>query len=102
MTNPKLRARVHWLSPTEGGRTALLTGDRYSTVSRFPEDTEWPRVAWSVYFAFDEPPSEQGNPSLGWVEFLSPDAPQERLSPGRSFDLYEGGKLVGSVELLSD
>jgi hypothetical protein len=31
--------KVQWVSTEEGGRTSLPTGKRYSTISRFPEDT---------------------------------------------------------------
>lgn len=71
----------------------------YSTVSRFKEDTDWPEEAWSVVLHFDEPPQEQGSPSRGTVRFLVPDAPQDRLKPGASFDVYEGRVKTATVEI---
>lgn len=103
MTSPRFRAEVHWLSPADGGRSALPAAVRYSTVSRFIEDEDWPDGdVWSVFIEFDRPPSDENNPSPGWVEFLSPEAPHGRLRPGRSFDLYEGPRRVASVSLLGN
>ena len=94
--------RVNWLLPEDGGRSALPTGHRYVTVSRFPEDgPEWPDGAWSVEVVFDRPPSEQGNPSVGTASFLVDAAPQKRLRPGSTFELYEGLKKVATVDLVN-
>lgn len=94
-------ARVHWVPPEKGGRLALPTGQRYMTVSRFEEDAgSWLRDAWSIVLEFDEPPSEQGNPSLATARFLVAESPVGRLKPGRKFELYEGKNRTALVEIL--
>ena len=97
------RARVRWLSKTEGGRTSLPGGERYVTIGRFPEEGPgWPDGAWSVVIDFETPPAEQGNPSVGTASFLMEAAPQERLEQGTHFELYEGLSKVADVELLDE
>jgi hypothetical protein len=94
-------AKVHWVSPQEGGRTSLPTGKKYSTIARFPEDTgTWLQEAWSIVLEFDEPPSAQGNPSMAKARFLAGKAPVDRLKPGHAFELYEGKKKVAMVEIV--
>jgi len=94
-------AKVYWLSPEEGGRTSLPAGKRYTTVSRFEEDTgAWLQEAWSIVLEFDEAPTDQGNPSMAKVRFLVEKAPVDRLRPGRAFALYEGKKKVATVEII--
>lgn len=95
------RAKVSWLLPSESGRSALPSGNRYATVGRFPEDgPQWPDGAWTVVLEFPAPPSEQGNPSFGSATFLAPDAPRSRLRTGQIFELYEGTRKVADVELI--
>jgi hypothetical protein len=97
------RAKVTWLPSEEGGRSALPTGTRYVTIGRFPEDgPKWPDGSWSVVLDFPKPPSEQGVTSFGRASFLVGNAPEERLRPGRTFELYEGLRKVATVELLGD
>jgi hypothetical protein len=94
-------AKVHWVSPEEGGRISLPTGKKYSTIARFPEDTgTWLQEAWSIVLEFDEPPAAQGNPSMAKARFLAGQAPIDRLKPGRAFELYEGKKKVAMVEIV--
>ena len=95
-----MKVRVHWVPADQGGRTTLPTGNTYSTVARFPEDTHWPEEAWSIVLESVPSPAEQGSPSIGKVRFLVDEAPQERLRIGRSFDLYEGARRVATVEVL--
>lgn len=94
-------AKVHWVSPEEGGRTALPTGKKYATISRFPEDAgTWLQEGWSIVLEFDDPPSAQGNPSIARARFLAEQAPVDRLKAGRAFELYEGKKKVAIVEIV--
>lgn len=94
-------AKVHWVPPEKGGRTVLPAGKQYATVSRFQEDAEsWLQEAWSIVLEFDEPPMNQGNPSLARARFLVASAPVDRLKPGRAFELYEGKKRVATVEII--
>lgn len=94
-------AKVYWVPPEKGGRTALPAGKQYATVSCFQEDAEsWSQEAWSIVLDFDEPPLKQGNPSMAKARFLVDAAPVDRLKPGRAFDLYEGTKRVATVEII--
>lgn len=73
-------------------------------LSRFAEDgAGWPDGAWSIEVFFDVPPPEQENPnsSDARVQFLMEDAPNERLSRGTWFTLYEGLQRVAEVEVLT-
>lgn len=93
--------RVYWTSPLTGRRQAF-SGTLYSTVALFPDHlSEFQEQAWSVNIRFGSPPTDQGNPSLGTAEFLSEDAPHERLRTGTFFELYEGPRLTAVVEVLS-
>ena len=96
-----MKARVTWVSSSQGGRSALPTGSEYVTVARFPEDGDrWQQEAWSVVLRASPSPAEQGSPTSGDVAFLVDEAPQDRLRPGRRFDLFEGGRRVAEVELI--
>lgn len=95
--------KVYWTSPQAGGREEPFAGHRYSTVARFPEDSEtWPDEAWSVVVDFQTPPSQQGNPSLGEASFLVEDAPEGRLRAGMVFELFEGRHMTAIVEVLPE
>ncbi|HEY5315521.1 MAG TPA: hypothetical protein VIK18_23525 [Pirellulales bacterium] len=96
-----MRAVVDWLKSDEGGRHQPPTGESvtpYSAVVRFAGEP-WPTgAAWSLVVK-----KIQANAPNSWVaavHFLVPDAPQEMLSEGRTFDLYEGKKRVarGTIE----
>jgi hypothetical protein len=94
-------AEITWVSPEEGGRKCLPQGKKYSTISKFEEDSQtWFKSAWSIVLEFEVPPSQQGNPSFGRARFLSPDAPIERLKVGKEFELYEGNRRTAIVKIL--
>ena len=95
-------AKVYWIPPEQGGRTSLPTGKRYSTLARFTQDADtWLQEAWSILLEFDEPPADQGNPSLAKARFLAEKAPGDRLQLGCAFALYEGHKKVAMVEIVA-
>lgn len=98
----RMMARVTWVEAKDGGRIGLPTGRTYSTVSKFQEEAgDGSGEAWSVILEFPTAPATQGNPSTGIVHFLADEAPQDRLVPGRTFELYEGKRRVATVELLA-
>jgi len=76
------------------------SGTTYSTVARFAEDIGWPNGdAWSVVLEFV--PGEALHPDFyGMARFLVPEAPQDRLRSGSSFELYEGDKVAARVMVL--
>jgi hypothetical protein len=79
------------------GRATPAPGAIYTTVSRFPGLPSEP--LWSIVLKVLSEPDASGMVRAE-IEFLSPDAPHERLSPGQSFGLHEGGRLMvrGHVE----
>lgn len=93
----KMRALINWLKTEDGGRRRPPTGDTrtpYSTVVRFAEQ-QWPSSSvWSLVVekvrAIDQYTWEAD------IHFLVPEAPEEFLSTGNRFELYEGKKRVAS------
>jgi hypothetical protein len=92
-----VKASIHWLSETEGGRKQLPTSLRYSTVARFPQQKDWPTNAWSVVAEFNEPPTQD---AVAQVRFLVEEAPQHLLASGTTFELLEGHKIVATVRVI--
>jgi len=94
--------KVFWVPSAQGGRSDLPKGFQYSTVSKWPDQTdeEWLRSAWSVVLDFDRPPAEQGSPSSARARFLADEAPEDWLQPGRKFELYEGRRKVADVQIV--
>lgn len=94
-------AKVFWVSVAQGGRSDLPKGLQYSTVSKWPHQTdeEWLRSAWSVVLEFDRPAAEQGIPSSAQVHFLAGEAPTDWLQAGSKFELYEGRRKVADVQI---
>jgi len=93
---------VFWIPAAAGGRSRLPDSSVYSTVSRWPDQTdeEWSRAAWSVVLECDPPPAKQGNPTLGKARFLADGCPADLLSPGRVFGMYEGRRKVADVRVV--
>ena len=78
----------------------LPTGTNYTTVAKFPEDSErWPMEAWSVVIEF-APGSAMNSSFEAKARFLMPDAPVSRFATGRTFDLYEGNIRTATVTVL--
>jgi hypothetical protein len=91
------RVRVAW---TNQKGTTRPWGDRYITVAKFPEDgASWPVDAWSVVLEFPAGTAQQ-DMFEAKARFLLEDAPWERLSAGREFELYEGRRLAAKVSVL--
>jgi hypothetical protein len=89
------RARVRWLSSSEGGRAQPPTGEQYITVARFDDPAgDWSTDAWSVVLRF------VGSSEEAEVHFLAPEAPPHLLRPGVVFELYEGRKKVAEVSVV--
>jgi len=74
-------------------------GDTYSTMSRFPEDADdSPR--WSVVLNFLARAVSGGANWRATARFLVEEAPQERLTAGAQFELYEGRTRTAIVTVL--
>jgi hypothetical protein len=96
-------AEIRWLSPDEGGLLRPPTGPRYSTVARFEgqTDEEWRKEAWSLVLDFQGTPDESGRHIVA-MRFLSEEGPAQRLSPSRTFALFEGAKKVAEGIVLGE
>ena len=99
-----MRAKIHWNTREEGGRTRPPAGvgqPPYATIVRFKDSTE-PRpapVEWSLVV---EKASELSN-EYDWVanvRFLVNEAPMNELRVGREFELFEGWKCVATGVLI--
>jgi len=89
-------AKLHWMSPEEGGRQALPSGHRYSTVSRFEKQREtWRKEAWSLVVEWTEPPDASRTHCVN-VRFLVDGAPEQLLAAGSRFELMEGELAVAT------
>jgi superfamily II DNA or RNA helicase len=96
-----VRAKIKWRSPEEGGRSAPPPGPRYSTVARFVQQgSNWRENAWSLVLQFVEDPDQQGSHTAN-VKYLSDDGPQDWLTSGSRFELWEGSKVVASGEVIA-
>lgn len=97
-----MQARVQWLRDVEGGRQKPPSGEgktAYSALVRFSQEP-WPTsLAWSLTVE-----KIQATSPFTWIariHFLAPDAPEESLSEGMEFELYEGKKRVATGHIES-
>lgn len=90
-----MKARIHWLAESEGGRKCPLpNGSRYITVARFEDEKEkYPEEAWSLVIENIETLDIDGL-TVGDVRFLVDDAPNYLLREGGVFELFEGRNMV--------
>lgn len=92
---------IQWLSSDQGGRKNPPVGERYSTVARFLDVEHGSSIDWSVIIELNTHIIDLGH-QLGRVSFLSEEAPQDLLKPGREFELLEGNRVVGRCKILDD
>src|SRR5687768_3221044 len=93
-------ARITWSA--RHANVGLLTGAETIDPAWFSDATPKVDEGWSLVCQFETPPHIQGNPSVGRVRFLVPDAPHERLRVGTVLHLFERatGDLA-TVEILA-
>lgn len=85
-----VNANLSWIPFEQGGRKHPPTGSLYSTVVKFDGfPMEYKGSAWSLVVEFSG-----ANRTEVRVRFLSSDAPEELLLPGRKFELLEGRRVV--------
>ena len=98
-----MQAQVEWLKDAEGGRRQPPSGEGkipYSAVVRLSQQP-WPMSsAWSLAVE-----KIQATSPFSWiarVHFVAEEAPEDSLSEGTEFELYEGKKCVarGQIESL--
>jgi len=96
-------AKVHWLSPDQGGRSSSPSGPIYAATGQF---TDLGDEYFSVVLRF--PPTQnhslsETQPSLDEAElgFLAPELLEKRLATGMKLWLYEGHRIVAECEIQS-
>ena len=79
---------LHWLISAPAGVSPR--GARFSTPARFEHQGEdWTHDAWSLVITI-EGFANAGDQQLASARFLMPNAPQDWLSVGKHFTLFEG------------
>jgi hypothetical protein len=104
-TPKRARAKIHWLSPSEGGRTAPPGGPRYVTIVRFESSVcDWQKDAWSLVIEFDQPPNNAGeHTALVWfLAYDKPDVPHDLLRVENKFELLEGTRVVAQGTIVEE
>ena len=95
----EVHARLTWhINRPEG--VPYPRGERFATPARFErQGDDWTANAWSLVVRAAGPVLPDATQSVR-VRFLMDDAPQEWLSSGNRFELYEGRLLLaeGVVE----
>ncbi len=97
--HPTRNARLVWRIDRPEG-VLYPRGERFATPARFEEQgADWTANAWSLVVVAQGPVQPDASQSVS-VRFLMTDAPQEWLSSGCRFQLYEGHLLLadGVVE----
>jgi hypothetical protein len=95
-----MRAKIHWLTKEEGGRSKPPAGvgnPPYATVVKFPGAD---MGSWSLAVEKIESLSNEYD-WIADVHYLFAEAPHESLQAGREFELYEGKKCVASGRIKS-
>ena len=99
----KAFVKIDWIPFEAGGRKHPPLGSSFIAVAKFPDQSEeaWRKHAWSVRLELleGEQDAPQGS-AYAFAQFLSSQAPQERLSPGTAFELCEGAHPVAQVQVL--
>jgi hypothetical protein len=95
MSRTIANVRLQWRTPDEGGRKVPFTGTVYAPTARFVSDDR--EEEFSVVLCLADPNRVQ-------LELLAPEnlpEVEERLRPGESLVLKEGGRVVADCTILS-
>jgi hypothetical protein len=96
----RVKARICWLTPEEGGRKRPPPGPVYSTVAKFNgASSNWKDQAWSIVVELYGP-TDTSQCTTADVRFLSPHGPVELLYSGSQFELLEGHRKVAIGTIL--
>lgn len=91
------KVRLHWL--TSGLSNHSPRGQRFSLPARFDHQGEdWTHDAWSLVVEVEGVPDAEGY-QVGAARFLVPDAPDDWLSEGKRFTLFEGRLALAEGEV---
>ena len=96
--NKIYKARIIWITPSNGGRKSLPQGDKYAPIiinrgERISEQKD----LWSLIV--NNKTITEEYITLAEVHYLSDDAPSN-LATGFEFDLYEGSKKVAEGKII--
>jgi hypothetical protein len=92
---------LRWLNRTSDGSPSdgSPLGEHFSRPARFDhQGDDWTEDAWSLVVDVKGRPNIQGELD-GTARFLTPTAPQEWLSVGKKFTLFEGRTPVAKGEV---
>ena len=87
-------ARITW--STERVRRGLWTAHERIVPAWFGPGED----GWSLVCKFEQPPAEQGSPSLATVSFWVDAAPHDRLRAGAQLTLFDESGDTSVVEIL--
>lgn len=89
------KAKLYWISETNGGRKKLPDTKVYYPTTIFCNDENM----WSLVIEFDESPFLLNNMvSECKVRFLVDHAPKHLLDTAREIPIYEGPNKVGQIK----
>jgi len=89
-----MKAEITWMSKTKEQKELIILNGRYTTVVKFAGQTEsdWQKEAWSLTLTNFKIVSD--DKLIADVAFLALNAPSERLSANKKFELFEGPKCT--------
>ncbi|SIO92799.1 hypothetical protein [Vibrio spartinae] len=92
-----IKVKVMWMNKSEGGRKSPPPIGRYFPIAKFSNNEDSANL-WSIILDLEAPQScDEYVFSYGTAEFLSEDAPKDKLEIFDSFYIYEGPHKVGKV-----
>ena len=100
--NRTAKINLRWLVNAPAGQSPR--GQHFVRPARFQHQSDhWTREAWSLVINTEGVPNERGEQSAS-AKFLMENAPQDWLSVGKRFTLYENIPLAEGVveEILPD
>ena len=94
----RVHAYVQWIPFSEGGRRSPIPlGMKYGPIIRFEEEInrieEWSAEIYVIR-------NDSDNTSLIELSYLVSKAPFHNLSTGKTFELFEGNRLVAKGTIL--
>jgi translation elongation factor EF-Tu-like GTPase len=88
-------ARIFWLTPEEGGRLHPVSS-RYAATAMF----EGYDNHWSFFITDYNAPDPVTHTHYVQMTLMLREMINELLTPGRSFKIFEGSRLVGTGEVI--
>ena len=102
MENCRANVKIYWTPIQQGGKKTLPLNIKYYVITKPMEGKNGDISSWSLVLnvkSYELVESTQ-RIGLGEAYFLMEDAPSFLLKKGFMMNIYEGPKLVGTVEVL--